>query len=138
MIAYLDSSVVLRLLLGEAGRLREWDAVLEGVCSALVRVECLRAIDRLQLAGTFGPDEAAERRAEVYRFLEGAEVVALSDAVLDQASLPFAIPLGTFDAVHLATALSWAEVRRRPLVMATHDVALARAARAVGLDVIGA
>jgi hypothetical protein len=47
------------------------------------------------------------------------------------------IPLGTLDALHLSTALLWSEMRNENLVMATHDRALAMAARASGLQVIG-
>jgi hypothetical protein len=42
------------------------------------------------------------------------------------------------DAIHLATALLWKEQARRDLWMATHDAALAVAAKATGLRVIGA
>jgi len=45
--------------------------------------------------------------------------------------------LGTFDAIHLATALLWREMRRVDLVMATHDEALALGAQAHGLPVVG-
>ena len=46
--------------------------------------------------------------------------------------------LGTLDAIHLATALLWREAYGRDLVMATHDSALAIAARASGIEAIGA
>ena len=45
--------------------------------------------------------------------------------------------LGTLDAIHLATALLWKETADDTLVMATHDEALATAARAHGLAVVG-
>jgi hypothetical protein len=46
--------------------------------------------------------------------------------------------LGTLDAIHLATALAWREAAGvEDLVMATHDLALATAARASGLRVVG-
>jgi hypothetical protein len=47
------------------------------------------------------------------------------------------MPLGTLDAVHLATALIWRD-RMGPLAtMATHDTALGSAARAFGFEVLG-
>jgi predicted nucleic acid-binding protein len=49
VIAYVDSSVVLRLVLGQPAALREWRTVDRGVASALVEVECLRTLDRLRL-----------------------------------------------------------------------------------------
>jgi hypothetical protein len=42
------------------------------------------------------------------------------------------------DAIHLATALLWREHSAGDIVMATNDVALATAARACGLTVVGA
>ena len=48
----------------------------------------------------------------------------------EPASLAFtADELGTLDAIHLATALLWKEMRRVNLVMATHDEALALGAQ---------
>jgi len=46
--------------------------------------------------------------------------------------------LGTLDAIHLATALLWKERAGKAVAMATHDVALAMAAKATGLPVVGA
>ena len=61
----------------------------------------------------------------------------IDDAVLGRASVPLPSPLGTLDAIHLATGLLWRETRDRELVMATHDAALGVAARACGLAVVG-
>ena len=40
MIAYLDSSVLLRVILGQRNALKEWRSIEQGVASALVEVEC--------------------------------------------------------------------------------------------------
>ncbi|MEK6612583.1 MAG: type II toxin-antitoxin system VapC family toxin [Gemmatimonadota bacterium] len=138
MIAYLDASVVLRLALGEPGRLAEWKRIERAVASALTEVECLRTLDRLARSGALSADEVADRRAIVYDMLEATEVVDVGRPVLRRASDAFPTPLGTLDAIHLSTALTWQEAREVPLTMATHDKALATAARAMGLSVIGA
>ena len=65
------------------------------------------------------------------------EVVEPTWPVLRRAGQPFPTPLGTLDAVHLATALLWRDTRGEDLALATHDRALALAARASGLTVIG-
>lgn len=137
MIAYLDASVVLRLVLGERGRLAEWRRVEAAVASALTEVECLRTLDRLARAGAVSDEDLAERRTAVYRLLEGVEVVDVSRPILRRASDPFPAPLGTLDAIHLSTAMSWREANGQVLAMATHDKALATAARTVGLEVLG-
>lgn len=137
MIAYLDASVALRLVLGEANRLAEWAGLNSAVASALTEVECLRTLDRLARLGLLTADELVERRTAIYRLLESVELVDVARPVLRRASEPFSTPLGTLDAIHLSTALIWREARDRELVMATHDRALATAARSVGLQVIG-
>ena len=48
------------------------------------------------------------------------------------------MPLGTLDAIHLATALIWRDRMGLLPAMVTHDTSLASAARAFGFDVIGA
>lgn len=58
--------------------------------------------------------------------------------VLRRASEPFLAPLGTLDAIHLATALAWRDTANRSLTLATHDRALRMAGVSVGLEVIGA
>ena len=58
--------------------------------------------------------------------------------MLRRASEPFPTPVGTLDAIHLATALQVRDSQGLQVVVATHDHQLTRAARAVGLDVLGA
>lgn len=137
MIAYLDSSVLLRVVLGQPDALAEWSEIEDGVASRLVEVECLRTLDRLRLAAGLDDREFAARREAVYRLLDALSVIELTRPVLARASQPMPVSLGTLDAIHLASALLVAEQSGAPLVMATHDQALAMAARASGLRVIG-
>lgn len=136
-MAYLDSSVVLRVILGQPDRLDEWSMVETGVGSSLVEVECLRTLDRLRLRAAISDEDLAARRETIFRVTEEMVLVEPSTPVLKRAAQPLPTPLGTLDAVHLATALLWRELRGRELVMATHDRALAVAARASGLPVVG-
>ncbi len=137
MIAYLDSSVLLRVILGQHDALKEWGRVSEGIASALVEVECLRTLDRLRLIENYADNVIAERREAVYRLMESMEIVEITYPILSRASQPLPTSLGTLDAIHLATALLWKERAGKVLSMATHDVALAVAARASGLPVVG-
>ena len=137
MIAYLDSSVLLRVVLGQRNALKEWGRVSEGIASALVEVECLRTLDRLRLIENYADNVIAERREAVYRLMESMEIVEITYPILSRASQPLPTSLGTLDAIHLATALLWKERAGKVLSMATHDVALAVAARASGLPVVG-
>lgn len=137
MIAYVDSSVLLRVVLGQRGALREWKDLTQTVASALVEVECLRTLDRLRVSQALADRVIAERRAVVYQLLESMDVVDISYPVLARAAQPLPTALGTLDAIHLATALLWKENSGQELSMATHDVALSIAAKASGLRVIG-
>jgi predicted nucleic acid-binding protein len=137
VIAYIDSSVVLRLVLGQPGGLAEWRDITRGVASGLLEVECLRTLDRLRVSGAIDANDSVERREAVYRILESLEVVEVSPAILRRAGQAMPTPLGTLDAIHLCTAELWREVRGEAPHMATHDGALALAARASGFRVIG-
>ncbi len=137
MIAYVDSSVVLRLVLGQPDALDEWPAVESGVASELVELECLRTVDRLRHADELTAARSVELREAIYRLTDSTELVGVTRPVLARAGQPFPAPLGTPDALHLATALLWSEMLDTELVMTTHDRELATAARASGLAVLG-
>lgn len=137
MIAYVDSSVVIRIVLGHHGALKEWREITTGVASALVEVECLRTLDRRRHSGDLTDDDVAARREVVYRLMEAFHVVEPNAAILRRASQPLPTALGTIDAIHLTTAAFWRDERGTDLTVATHDRALAVAARATGFHTIG-
>jgi predicted nucleic acid-binding protein len=140
VIAYLDSSALLRLVLREPGALPlEELTSREGMISSeLLAVECPRTIDRLRLQGSLSTEEASSRSMLVRDWLEAVDLVLLQRPILSRASEPFPTPLGTLDALHLATALVWRDRTKQELVMMTHDGGLATAARAFGIQAIGA
>lgn len=137
MIGFVDSSVVLRLVLGQPRPLREWPEIRRGLACALIEVECLRTIDRIRLLGQLDVRAAAERSEAVHRILGELEVIALTPALLRRAAQPLAVPLGSLDSIHLAAAELWREVNGGEVVMLTHDDELALAARASGFSVAG-
>ena len=136
MILYVDSSVLLRVVLGERGRLKEWRRSERWISSELVRLECLRTIDRARLQIGLADEAVAERRASVLEYLRAFDLVRLNRGVLDRAAEPFPTALGTLDALHLASALAAREVVP-DLRFATHDRELGLAARSVGFRVLG-
>jgi predicted nucleic acid-binding protein len=137
VIAYVDSSVLLRVALRQKDALAEWRQLQQGVSSALVTVESLRTLDRLRLRARLPDTEVANRRAKILELIASLELVEIDAVVLDRAAQPMPTELGTLDAIHLATALLWQDMARADLTMATHDSALAVAARAHGLRVVG-
>ncbi len=136
MHAYIDASVVLRLVLGEAGALASWRNIERAVSSEIVRVECLRAIDRARITRRVADEEVANRRAFVLQLLAGVEMIPLAPSILERAADAFPTTVGTIDALHLASALA---IRGQisNLAFATHDVELGLAARAMGFTVEG-
>ena len=138
MTLYLDSSALLRLVLREADSLEEIRSADVLVSSELLAVECPRTIDRLRLQGALSLEEAVATRSAIAEWLEAVDLVLLQRPVLSRAGDPLPTPLGTLDAIHLATALLWREQTGLDPVVATHDAALALAARAFGLETLGA
>ena len=65
MIAYVDSSVLLRVVLFQPDRLPEWPTIEQAVTSALTEVECLRTLDRRLRQGLLDPEDLADRRGLV-------------------------------------------------------------------------
>ena len=137
MIAYVDTSALLRIVLREPGALddlRTYDGL---VSSELIAVESARTIDRLRLQGALTTEEAAARLRVVNEWLEAIDLVLVRPPVLSRASEPLPMPLGTLDALHLATALIWRDRLGSLPTMATHDTALGLAAQSFGFDVRG-
>jgi predicted nucleic acid-binding protein len=137
VIAYVDASVVLRIVLRQPHPLDEFDEIIRGVTSDLAEVECFRTLDRLRVRGDLSDADVAEARAVVIAMLAKLERLDLTATVLRRAAEPMPTQLGTLDAIHLATALLFRESTGETPTMATHDNALALAARAHGLPVVG-
>ena len=137
MIAYVDASVLLRVVLRQPNALPEWTQIDRGVSSALVTTESLRTLDRLRLRAQLSDSELALRRQAVLAVIASLELVEIDATVLDRAAQPMPTELGTLDAIHLASALLFRESTGEELMMATHDRALALGAQAHGIRVIG-
>jgi predicted nucleic acid-binding protein len=137
VIAYIDTSALLRVVLREPGALDDLRSYEALVSSELIAVESARTIDRLRLQGALTTAEAGARLRTVNEWLEAIDLVLVRTPVLRRASEPMPIPLGALDALHLATALIWRDRMGSLPTMATHDTALGLAAQAFGFDVRG-
>lgn len=138
MKLYLDSSVILRRLLGQAGAIPADDRYTQVVTSALSEVECLRTLDRMRILDRLDDDRISALRAEIFKHLHGMVVVEMTASILHRASYPMPTVLGTLDAIHLATAFLLRDKSEEVVALATHDRVLATAARASGIAVVGA
>ena len=130
---YVDSSVYLRILLGQPGAMRLSDA--DTACtSAITSTEGRRLLYRLRSKDKLDNASLASRLAEFEALLKLVEIVEIDAAILERAAMPFASPLGALDAIHLASALRANE--QGPVRLLTHNIELAIAARAAKLDVV--
>ncbi len=139
MIAYVDSSVILRLVLHQEGRLAEWRRIETAVTSALTTVECHRTLQRRHHRELLSSADLVTRREIASQLIERMERTQITPNILRRAAEPFPLPLGSLDAIHLASALAWeaANGTMDRIAFATHDVELGRAANACGLTVLG-
>ena len=125
---YIDSSALLKLVLSEPERpaleqaLSQWP---DRVSSVLLPIECRRIVLR---AGN--PPEVVER---LEKELSGLTLIRLEDPVRNLAGTIGPPRLRSFDAIHLASALSIGDY---PEAFVTYDERLAAAARSAGLNVL--
>ena len=137
MIVYLDTSVVLRMLVGQAAGLAGWGNWTEAYSSELMGVEARRAIDRLRLGAALDDAGVADAHAELARIERSVGRIRLTRRVLDRAAHPMATAVRTLDAIHLASALLLRERQPGDLLFATHDRRQAIGARALGFTCVG-
>ena len=136
MIVYVDTSVVLRILLREPNPVAIWGQWTKAYSSALWRVEALRTVDRLRLNHEISDSEVADLVREIQITHETFAIYPVSNPILQRSSETFPTVVGTLDAIHLATALSIREIESIDHLL-THDSQLATAARSLGFHVLG-
>lgn len=120
---YLDSSVLLAQLLAEDRVPPQalWDQPL--VASRLLEFEVFSRVHARGVAATHG--------ADARRLVDRVHLVEMTPQVLGRALLPFAQPVRTLDALHLAT-LDFLRGRGLAMALATYDQRLAVAATGLG------
>jgi len=136
MIVYLDTSVVLRILVGEANPVSVWRKWAKAYSSALWRIEALRTIDRMRLTHEITDTEVAALVREVQIVHETLAICPMDDKILQRAGETFPTVVGTLDPIHLSSALSIREFDNLDAIL-THDQQLGTAARSLGFNVIG-
>ena len=135
MTTYVDTSVILRLLFGEPDPLTTWMND-QPISSELLRVECLRVIDRTRVSHALDDKTTSRLRAGALDLIAPIALVTLTSDLLERAAEPFPTLLRTLDAIHLATALALRD-EYPDITVVTHDTELAVAGRAMGFHVAG-
>ena len=136
MRAYVDTSVVLRVVFAEPDRLDAWSRITRPLSSELLRIECLRTLDRARLRQTLDEAEVARIRADLLEIIDSFDLVELDERVKARATEPFPTMLRTLDAMHLSSALLARAAGDGEMAFATHDRELSIAATAVGFKVL--
>lgn len=136
MIVVVDTSVVLRVLLGQADPVACWARWERAYVSQLVHTEFHRTVDRLRLEGILDDAERVRVALNFETFWRTCHRVPVSAAILTRAAEPFPTVLGTLDGIHLATVLLIRQNLGVDPTLLTHDDQLARAALASGVTVL--
>jgi predicted nucleic acid-binding protein len=134
---YLDSSVLLRKLFGEPNSYSQFDQFSTLISSSLLKTECLRVFSRLRLSGTVSQENLLALQTSLQTLLQSVNLIAVSQEILDRAGEDFPAPLKTLDAIHYSTFLNFRALTGEETILLTHDIALARTARAMGLPAEG-
>jgi len=136
MVAYLDSSVLLRyILLGDEGIKQVFDNDLV-ISSELLNIECRRVIHRYRLQGNLDDDGFVEALKRLEQVLEGVSLLQLSEKVKKRSSETFPVVIKTLDALHLSSALIFQTAKPDETVsIFSYDKGMNRCARALGIYV---
>jgi predicted nucleic acid-binding protein len=106
MVAYVDSSVVLRhVLLGDVSlrHALEFPTIMS---SELMEIECRRVLLRCRLQNELTDETLIEAVRRFENVLGGIDLLELSPAIKRRAMESFPVSVKTLDALHLATALA--------------------------------
>ena len=134
MTVYIDSTVVLRQLLGTGRRWAGWGKWDKAYASVLLRTECCRAANRLRAEGRLNDEQRARLGKWIESVCSCVTTVPLTDEILGRASEPFPVNVGTLQGLHLATMLELKAARGIACALATDDRGLLLAAESLGFE----
>ena len=132
MNVYLDSSFVIRQLLGVRPKCPFWGTWEKAYASTMMRTECFRAANLLRLNGKIDDDQRARLGAWIEKVVSSVTQVPVTDAILRRAAETFPVAVGTLQGLHLATLLELQTVHGITCSLATDDKQLLQAAMALG------
>ena len=132
MVAYLDSSVLLRHILLGAGSIRHALDYPRVVSSELIEIECQRVLHRYRLAGELTDEVLASARERLDSILSGVDLLEMTKPVKLRAMGSFPVSVRTLDALHVSTALFVAE-SDEGVALFSHDRSMNLCARSLGL-----
>jgi predicted nucleic acid-binding protein len=135
VIAFVDTSVVLRFVLEGDISLHQAFAATVTACSELLWIESMRVVQRLRLDGALSDPTLAEAVSRIAACYSSFRSYLLDEEIKQAAAGPFPTVIGTLDALHLACARRCA--RNHPgetLLVYSYDRQLNLCARALGFS----
>jgi predicted nucleic acid-binding protein len=139
VIAYLDASALVKRYVKEpwSGETLELTTSADVVATSLVsRAEVAAALAKAVRIKLLSDDDGRKARRAFARDWPDLARIAVTDAVVSRAeALVWDHELRGYDAVQLASALAWQESLGTPIVVATFDTQLWKAARDAGVQV---
>jgi len=133
MVAYLDSSVVLRYILQGETAIQHALACPAIVSSELLEIECRRVISRYRMQGELDDEGMVTAIGRFEKILAGISLVQLSEPIKKRAMEAFPLNIKTLDALHLATALIFADkMSDESVLVFSHDGGMNRCAKVLG------
>lgn len=135
MNIYLDSSWLLRALLKQS-MVKPLHAGVNVFSSVLLNIECRRTLDRHLKRRLLSENEFAQVSQQLGEYIESINIIDLTSAILARAAGAFFLPVGSLDAMHLATAMQLSESLKEAVCIATFDEELALAASAHNIDIL--
>ena len=136
MIAFVDTSVVLRFVLEGDISLHQAFAATVTACSELLWIESMRVAQRLRLDGALSDQGLAEAVSRIAACYASFRVYLLDDEIKQAAAGPFPTVIGTLDALHLACARRAAgQYPGETLLIFSYDRQMNLCARALGFSV---
>ena len=134
MNVYLDSSFVIRRLLGVGKPAAFWGKWEKAYASTLMRTECCRAANRLRLGGKLDDAGRARLGGWIETVCATVTQVPVTDAILKRAGGAYPVEVGTLQAIHLATLQELEAAHGVTCVLASDDEGLVQAAKALGFE----
>ena len=135
MIAFVDTSVVLRFVLEGDISLHQAFAATVTACSELVWIESMRVAQRLRLDSALSDKDLAEAVSRIATCYASFRVYLLDDEIKQAAAEPSPTVIGTLDALHLACARRAAKhYPGESLLLYSYDRQMNLCARALGFS----
>ena len=132
MTVYLDSSFVIRQLLGVQPACPFWGKWEKAYASTLMRTECFRVANLLRLSGKIDDAQRARLGTWIEKVVSTVTQVPVTDTILRRAAEMFPVSVGTLQGIHLATLLELQAAHGITCTLATDDSQLMQAATALG------